>query len=964
MKLVIVESPTKARTITRFLGGGDITVLASMGHIRDLPQRSLGLDLQNKFAPVYELTTNGKRVIKDLKAAAKKAADIYLATDPDREGEAISWHLQELLKDGTKAKFHRVTFHEITREAIAHAFEQPTELDVHKVDAQQARRVLDRIVGYQVSPMLWQSVQKGTSAGRVQSVALRLICERQRAIDGFTPVEFWTLDAIFRTLQPEAKFNARLVQLDGRKLPFDSKQSLIPDAATANALAAELEAASGFRISRVASTPKFQRAPPPFITSTLQQAAGTNLGLGSGLTMRLAQELYEGVEIGSEGPSGLITYMRTDSVEVAREAQEAARRFVAATFGPEYVPERPNVYRSRQSAQGAHEAIRPTDVSRTPDSLAKFLSPNQLRLYRLIWTRFAASQMAPARLLENSIEVTAEGAALTHQYLFRTAATSIVFPGFKKVYNFRDTEVIAPKNGERAEDEDDADESQNRDLPVLPEGAPCSLDELKKAQKFTEPPKPYSEATLVKELEQNGIGRPSTYATIVETIQDREYVTKEKGRLAPTPLGYNVNDFLVARLPDLFQVGFTAEMESKLDQIEEGNVNWSSMLEEFYRQFQQWGAGGGGDAIPASAPGNETVLRFLALFPADLVWSEPEKRGRRTYDDRKFHESLSEQATSGKAISDKQWQAILSMAARYADRLPGLLDTARELGVAPQIEALITHHQIPAAERAATKAASYAHQAADVAPLLEAMAKVAWEAPVKRGRRTYDDKRFYKSLARQADEGQGGFSEPQMDALRRLAVKYHCQIPGFAELAARFQIPVAAEPGAEPVAGAGAAATGEAGAAAFAGKGVPQMLTEAEKAKAAALVALLDEVKEWKPATQRRGWTFDDRKFADSLRDQFAKRQYLSPKQLDALLGILRNYQEQIPDLAARLAPFGVSAEKPKPEVIDAKCPKCGAQMLKRTARGRIFYGCSAFPKCRHTANTLPDAGGAPPAMA
>lgn len=935
-KLVIVESPTKARTITRFLGGS-AKVLASMGHIRDLPQRSLGIDLQQHFTPVYELTPNGKRVIADLKKEAKTAADIYLATDPDREGEAISWHLQELLKGGTKAKFHRVTFHEITRDAINHAFEQPGTLDMHKVDAQQARRVLDRIVGYQVSPLLWQQVQKGTSAGRVQSVALRLICERQREIDGFTPVEYWTLDAVFNALQPQASFTARLTLLDGKRLPFDGKTALIPDAAAANRLAAELEAAAGFRISRVASTPKFQRPPPPFITSTLQQAAGTNLNIGSGLTMRLAQELYEGVDIGAEGPTGLITYMRTDSVEIAKEAQEAARRFIGTTFGPDYVPERPNVYRSRQSAQGAHEAIRPTDVARTPDSLAHVLSPNQLRLYRLIWTRFVACQMAPARLLENSIEVSAEGAALTHSYLFRTAASTLVFPGFKKVYNFKETEATRTSGKDEENDEETA---QNNNLPVLPEGTACALGELKKAQKYTEPPKPYSEATLVKELEQNGIGRPSTYATIVETIQDREYVTKEKGRLAPTPLGYSVNDFLVAKLPDLFQVGFTADMETRLDQVEEGAVNWVAMMDEFYRQFQQWGAGAGSGVV--NAPKNATVLEFLKLFPAALAWKAAEKRGRRTFDDKKFYESLCEQAESAKAISDKQWQAALNLAARYADQIPGLFEAADKLGVRAQLDALIRRNAGQDESGAPLEKKTAAFASAEVAPLTAAMAKIDWEAPSKRGRRTYDDKKFFKSLARQVEDG-SGLSEPQMDALRKLAAKYQVQIPDFAALAERYRILP------KPAAAAADAAGAPAGAD---GAQAPEA-DAATQARHDGVIALLGEVKEWQPATQRRGWTFDDKKFADSLRDQYAKRRFLSPKQADAAVKLLRKYAEQIADFASRVTALGIAAEAPKPQPVDAKCPKCGAQLQQRQYRGRTFYGCSAFPKCRFAANSL-----------
>ncbi|MFA4944551.1 MAG: type I DNA topoisomerase [Lentisphaeria bacterium] len=912
--LVIVESPTKARTITRFLGGGT-KVLASMGHIRDLPQRSLGIDLQHGFAPAYELTANGKRVIADLLKEARSATDVYLAPDPDREGEAIAWHLAELLRPKSKAHFHRVTFHEITRSAIQHAFEQPGQIDQHKVDAQQARRVLDRIVGYQVSPLLWQQVQKGTSAGRVQSVALRLICERQREIDGFTPVEYWTLDASFSAHQPAASFGARLAQLDGRKLPFDGKAALIPDAAAANALAAELERPdTRYRVAKVASTPKFQRAAPPFITSTLQQAAGTNLGMGSGRTMRLAQDLYEGVDTG-DGPVGLITYMRTDSFEVAREAQAAARDFIGQAFGAEFIPEKPNFYRSRASAQGAHEAIRPTDVSRTPESLAPYLNPDQLRLYRLIWNRFLASQMAPAKLVEDSIEVEAEGAGLTHRYLFRTSASRVVFPGFRKLYDFKETESAKP--GE--EEEEGA--PRNRNLPALPEGTACALDALAKAQKSTEPPRQFTEAMLVKELEQNGIGRPSTYASIVETIQEREYVTKDKGRLTPTTLGYAVNDFLVARLPQLFQVGFTADMETKLDEIEEGKVGWQEMLAEFYQRFREWGGADAG----ANAPANPEVLRFLQAFPPSLAWRPAEKRGRRTYDDKAFHDSLLEQATSGKPFSDKQWQATLALAAHYAEQAPGILEAARELKAADQLDALVRKQAEPREERAA------AHPAASVEPLVAAMARIDWEAPVKRGKRTYDDKKFFKSLARQVADGVG-LSEPQMAALRKLALKYQAQLPEFAELAARFQI------------GAGTAATTE---------GAETAEPAADTAKLEGLMAMLADVKQWAEPTQRRGWTFDDRKFAESLQEQFRKRKSLSPKQAEAITKLLRKYREQIPDFAGRCATLGLDAEPPQPPTVAANCPQCGAPLLQRAYRGRTFFGCSAYPRCKFAVNSL-----------
>ncbi len=926
-QLVIVESPTKARTITRFLGGG-MKVLASMGHIRDLPEGTLGVDVRNRFAPSYKLTRNGNKVVDELKRSAKTADEIYLATDPDREGEAISWHIQEVLKGvAGKKPFHRISFHEITRSAIQHAIEAPGKVDMHMVDAQQARRVLDRIVGYQVSPLLWKNVPNGTSAGRVQSVALRLICERQREIDAFTPVEYWTLDAEFATQTPAAVFTARLVQLDGRRLPFgNDKLSLIPDAAAANALAEELEKAASYRIAQVNSKPKQQRAAPPFITSTLQQAAGSNLGMGAGQTMRIAQELYEGVDCG-DGAVGLITYMRTDAFDVAKEAQAAAREFITATYGREYVPATPNFYRSKASSQGAHEAIRPTDVSRTPESIEKYLSPQQARLYRLIWNRFVASQMAPAQLLENSIDVEALG-NLKHAYLFRASATSVQFPGFRKVYEFRDIESTKAPEG-------DEDEPKNGQLPNLPEGTPCGLRKLGKAQSFTKPPPSYTEATLVKELEQNGIGRPSTYATIVETIQDREYVKKEKGRLSPTPLGFNVNDYLVRMLPDLFQVGFTAAMEQKLDEVEEGKVEWTAMMEDFYSKFQKWTGGAAG----AGAPANAEILRFLNCFPPDLGWKAPVTKGRRTYDDKKFYDSLVEQAAGDKALSDKQWQAILGLAARYAVQIPGLAEAAKAAGVTAELEPLIAKEREQAAAEAAGTAPAPAKLSPEAEALVKAMAKIKWEEPVTRGRRTYDDGKFYRSLARQADGG-GALSGPQLAALKKLAAKYQVQIAEFAALAAKCGIEAA------PATGADSATTGE---------GAPAAAVSAEdKAKAEALLAMLGSVTEWEAPQARRGRTYDDKKFFSSLKEQYERRQALSPKQLDALTTIARKYREKIAGFAESAAKAGISVEKEAPKPVDAKCPQCGAQLVQRRARGRAFYGCSAFPKCRYATNTLP----------
>lgn len=496
-KLVIVESPTKARTITRFLGN-DVQVMASMGHVRDLPGHDLGVDIAQGFEPTYAITPSGKKIMAQLTKAAATATDIYLATDPDREGEAIAWHLQEVLKKKSKATFHRVAFHEITRSAIQHAFEQSEDVDMPRVDAQQARRILDRLVGYKVSPLLWKNIKRGTSAGRVQSVALRLIVERERDILAFTPEEYWNLTATFLPEAPPEAFTTRLFKLDGEK-------PQIGDAETAAALTRELERAA-FKVVSTNTRPKKQRPAPPFITSTLQQAAGGRLRFSTRQTMQVAQQLYEGVDIGADGAVGLITYMRTDSVAIAKEAQEMARKYVGEKYGADYVPAKPNTYRLGKGAQAAHEAIRPTDVNRSPKDMAAYLDARQLKLYTLIWNRFVASQMSPAQLKEHTVEVAAlpgEGATgLNHDYLFRATATKTVFPGYTRVY------------GVGKQEEDEASQDDTQTLPDVKVGAACALEGLDKEQKFTEPPRRYSEAALVRALEQNGVGRPSTYAKI------------------------------------------------------------------------------------------------------------------------------------------------------------------------------------------------------------------------------------------------------------------------------------------------------------------------------------------------------------------------------------------------------------------------------------------------------------------
>jgi DNA topoisomerase I len=558
--LVIVESPAKAKTINKYLGS-DFTVKASMGHVRDLPKKELGVNIAKGFEPVYTVIPGRKEVIQGLKAAAGKAGAIYLAADPDREGEAICWHLRELLHS-RKAKFYRVVFNEITRDAVREAFEHPGDIDPKLVEAQQARRVLDRLVGYQVSPLLWDKVKRGLSAGRVQTVALRLIVEREREIQAFQKKEYWTITANLEGKNPPA-FDARLLKFQGKDLE-------IPDQAAAARNVASA-AAAGFAVQSVTTREKRKYPVPPFITSKLQQEAVRKLHFSAKKTMMLAQRLYEGVEVGDDGSVGLITYMRTDSTRVAEPALVAAREYIKKAFGDPYLPAEAIRYKSKKDAQDAHEAIRPTDVARTPESLKKYLGPDELKLYKLIWQRFVASQMNPAIFDQTTIDITAG------DYLFRATGSVEKFNGFRAVY----------EEGKDEKADMEEDEELKHRLPLLDQGERLRLRKIVPEQHFTEPPPRYNEATLVKVLEEKGIGRPSTYATILSVIQNREYVEKNQGRFYPTELGMVVSDLLVKNFSDIFDVAYTARMEEELDEVEEGKLAWTEALKEFYTKFKK-----------------------------------------------------------------------------------------------------------------------------------------------------------------------------------------------------------------------------------------------------------------------------------------------------------------------------------------------------------------------------------------
>jgi DNA topoisomerase-1 len=558
--LVVVESPTKVKTIAKYLDGKYV-VKASMGHVRDLPKSQLGVDPKKNFKPKYVVTPTKKKVLDELVKAAEKADTLYVATDPDREGEAIGWHLaQELPID--RRNVYRITFNEITERAVKAAFSKPGRIDLKKVDAQQARRVLDRLVGYSLSPLLWDKIRRGLSAGRVQSVAVRLIVDREREIQAFVPVEYWTLHARLRAKRPP-EFTATLREVDGEK-------AALADEASTRALMARLDGAR-FIVRSVTRGERKRNPAPPFITSTLQQDAGRKLGFSAKKTMTVAQQLYEGIEVGEEGAVGLITYMRTDSVRIAAEAQAAARQWATERLGAEYVPDAAPSYKSRGSAQEAHEAIRPSDVTREPKALARVLTKDQLGLYRLIWERFMASQLMPAVYDTVAADIEANGA------VFRAQGQTLKFKGFTAVY------VESREEGEAGAD-DDAESA----VPPLQEGEVLTLLGLDPKQHFTQPPPRYTEASLIKTLEELGIGRPSTYASILGTIiNDRGYVHRERRTLYPTQLGIEVTDLLMPFFRDIMDVEFTAQMEGELDKVEEGELAWVDAVQDFYKPFQK-----------------------------------------------------------------------------------------------------------------------------------------------------------------------------------------------------------------------------------------------------------------------------------------------------------------------------------------------------------------------------------------
>jgi DNA topoisomerase-1 len=566
-KLVIVESPAKAKTVSRYLGKG-YTVRASVGHVRDLLRSKLSVDVENNFEPRYRVPNEKREVVKELKTLAKKAEDIYLATDPDREGEAIAWHLLEAA-EFEEDRTHRVVFHEITQDAVSNAFEHPREIDMDLVDAQQARRILDRLVGYGISPILWEKVRSRLSAGRVQSVALRLIVEREREIENFNPVEYWSIEADLLPEGGKIPYRAKLAKINGKDPNLGNQDD--------TEVILEEMRRSSYLVDSIKRGQRRRFPSAPFITSTLQQDASRSLGFTAKKTMSVAQQLYEGVELDGEGISGLITYMRTDSTQISEVAIKEVRSYISKSFGKGFLPDTPSKYKTRaQSAQEAHEAIRPTSVLRQPKSIKRYLTRDQFRLYELIWKRFVASQMNPALYKTLSVEVVGNNGQ--NKYLLRASGSQLEFPGFLVLYEEgKDEDQVAEEEGD----------SDRIPIDDIKEKQTQILKELYPEQHFTQPPPRYTEASLVQALEENGIGRPSTYAPIISTIQNRGYVVRESKRLLPTETGFLVNDLVVEFFPNIVDVNFTSHLEEELDEIASGDAAWVDVMSEFYESFSE-----------------------------------------------------------------------------------------------------------------------------------------------------------------------------------------------------------------------------------------------------------------------------------------------------------------------------------------------------------------------------------------
>jgi len=832
--LVIVESPAKAKTINKILGA-DFVVKASMGHIRDLPVKSLGVDPEKNFKPQYEVTPDRKKIVKELSDIAAGCDAVYLAPDPDREGEAIAWHLKALLKGKVPDdQFFRVTYNEITPRAVKEAFANPSEINEKLVNAQQARRILDRIVGYKVSPLLWSRIRRGLSAGRVQSVALRLVCEREMAIRAFIPEPFWLFGAdVRKEVEPRDPFALRLARIKGAKADIKTPEQaeIVRNALNGRQL----------RVKDIIRRELSKRTFPPYITSSLQQAGSRVFDFTPSRTMKIAQKLYEGMDLG-DGPTGLITYMRTDSFNIAQDALKTCRTYIEQEYGQEYLPEKPNYFKSRGSAQEAHEAIRPTDVNRTPQNMAHILTPDELKLYTLIWQRFVASQMAPARIEQKTVEVETTGSTGdVPDYLLRATASQVTFPGYMKVSGAQKK----VKEKDSADKEDGGEEEAEVDqLPNVERGEMLEVLKWLEERKETQPPGRFSEASLIKALEENGVGRPSTYASILGTLYDRRYIAKEKKAISPTDIGIQVNSLLVQYLNELFEVKFTAGMELQLDEIEAGKIEWTDMLRNFYVNFVEWMK-----AAKGPAPDRAKVGHVLAALEHIKEWGPEVKRGRRTYSDKIFSASIREQMEKAeKPLSMRQFESLGRIALRYREQIQGIEATLTESGLGLLLE-----------------------EKPDMPPEPSTVEKmlllkgIEFEPPKARRGRTFDEKKFVDSLQRRVDQNRE-LSPAQLNVVNRMVLKYSDRIPDFEAIKARL--------GLEPQG--------------------PQV----EDPECAPLLNQLKAVTEWKEAVEKKGKTFDDKTFYISLSRQYEQRKSLSPRQKSALKRMVKKYAPPAPEEA------------------------------------------------------------------
>lgn len=866
-KLIIVESPAKAKTIGKIVGD-DYIVKASVGHVRDLPTHSLGIkitDDDTRFEPTYIISDDKKSIVADLTKKAKECDEIFLASDPDREGEAIAWHLKMILEDsmkkGANKVFRRVQYNEITPTAVRRAFENPTELNMPLVDAQQARRVLDRLVGYKVSPSLWKQVGKGLSAGRVQSVGLRLVCEREAEVLSFVPVPFWLFGASLRKrVDPKTPFTVKLRQINGVKA--DIKDEVLADKVNA-ALAC-----STFTVSNLSAQQRTRRPYAPFITSTLQQSASNVLGYSPNITMSLAQRLYEGVELSGAGPVGLITYMRTDSFSIAKDAQDAARDFIVGRYGEKFHQAKPRTYKNKGSAQGAHEAIRPTDPARTPESLSGNLRPQELKLYDLIWRRFIASQMSDAISNITTAKIAAAPSNGFDKMMLSASAAELLFPGFLKVMG----DFNPASEDEAKEGEDDMLEA----LPPLKIGEELEALGISDERKETKPPARYNEASLVKALEANGIGRPSTYASIIATLIARKYTVKEKRNLIPTELGVKVNTFLVGNYDDLFNVGFTAKMESLLDEVEDPTkqLEWQGMLASFYAKLKMW-------LSDAKAPGADpdVVEAVLQKFTEVKEWAPPSKNGKRTFSDEKFVGELRETfaGTSPKKrtpapesedidvasqaseedstppqsgeISQNQLKALLNILTRYRKQISGFEDFLKSIGK----EEMLEDEKLMPPRPSTLK-------------IFEILDK----SGISEG-----SERFYNSLRDQAMRGKR-LSPKQRHYLAQMFLDGRQNIEGFSkELCESLEIEYS--------------------------DAAPVNTEETEE-----ILAGLANVTTWKEPVKKGRRVYDDSEFYKSVATQFTVKKHLSEAQMKVLERMFLRYSEQIPDAARIIAKYDI----------------------------------------------------------